>query len=95
MTGRRLRLLRTKSLGDEFRGWKRRDSTVSGMDLTIPAALHDHRVVEGEPGIFPDPVARVLRAVAGLFRRKPAPDEVQSPEPEPPAQSDPTDDKPL
>jgi hypothetical protein len=26
-------------------------------------------IVEGEPGIFPDPVARVLRAIGGIFRR--------------------------
>jgi hypothetical protein len=26
-------------------------------------------VVEGEPGIFPDPVARVLRALGRLFSR--------------------------
>ncbi|HKE73340.1 MAG TPA: hypothetical protein VKB57_06980 [Acidimicrobiales bacterium] len=26
-------------------------------------------IVEGEPGIFPDPVARVLRGIAGIFRR--------------------------
>jgi hypothetical protein len=28
-----------------------------------------HAVVEGEPGIFPDPVARLLRGIGGLFRR--------------------------
>jgi hypothetical protein len=28
-----------------------------------------HGIVEGEPGIFPDPVARVMRAVGRLFRR--------------------------
>ena len=26
-------------------------------------------IVEGEPGIFPDPVARVLRGIGGIFRR--------------------------
>jgi hypothetical protein len=32
-------------------------------------------IVEGEPGIFPDPIARVFRAIGGLFggRRKDAP----------------------
>jgi hypothetical protein len=25
-------------------------------------------VVEGEPGIFPDPIARVLRAIGRLFK---------------------------
>jgi len=30
-------------------------------------------VVEGEPGIFPDPIARILRAVGRIFRRDPAP----------------------
>jgi hypothetical protein len=28
-----------------------------------------HGVVEGEPGIFPAPVARVLRTIGGLFSR--------------------------
>ena len=30
-------------------------------------------VVEGEPGIFPEPVARIMRGIGGLFRRKPEP----------------------
>jgi hypothetical protein len=30
-------------------------------------------IVEGEPGIFPDPVARVMRTIGGWFgRRRPA-----------------------
>ena len=28
-------------------------------------------IVEGEPGIFPDPVARIMRGIGGLFRRRP------------------------
>ena len=36
-------------------------------------------IVEGEPGIFPDPVARIMRGIGGLFRRKPSPD-VAAPE---------------
>jgi hypothetical protein len=28
-------------------------------------------IVEGEPGIFPSPVARVLQGIGGLFRRRP------------------------
>jgi hypothetical protein len=42
-------------------------------------------IVEGEPGIFPDPVARVLRAIGGLFggRRRAARD--QPPADQPPA----------
>ena len=28
-----------------------------------------HAVVEGEPGMFPDPVARLLRGIGGLFRK--------------------------
>lgn len=44
-----------------------------------------HAIVEGEPGIFPDPVARILRKVAGLFQRRrkgeaPAGDQDQPPE---------------
>ncbi|HEY6416138.1 MAG TPA: hypothetical protein VIX41_07875 [Acidimicrobiales bacterium] len=32
-----------------------------------------HTIVEGEPGIFPAPVARVMRKIGGWFdRRKPA-----------------------
>ena len=31
-------------------------------------------IVEGEPGIFPDPVARLMRGIGGLFRRRPRPD---------------------
>jgi hypothetical protein len=32
-----------------------------------------HTIVEGEPGIFPEPVARVMRAIGGLFgHRRPA-----------------------
>ncbi len=27
-------------------------------------------IVEGEPGIFPDPVARIMRGIGGLFGRK-------------------------
>jgi len=26
-------------------------------------------IIEGEPGIFPDPVARVMRKIGGLFDR--------------------------
>jgi hypothetical protein len=34
-------------------------------------------VVEGEPGIFPEPVARVMRSIGGLFggRQRRRPDE--------------------
>ena len=28
-------------------------------------------IVEGEPGAFPEPVARLMRGIGGLFRRKP------------------------
>jgi hypothetical protein len=28
-------------------------------------------IVEGEPGIFPEPVARLMRGIGGIFRRKP------------------------
>jgi hypothetical protein len=31
-------------------------------------------IVEGEPGVFPEPVARIMRGIGGLFRRKPAED---------------------
>jgi hypothetical protein len=29
-----------------------------------------HGVVEGEPGIFPAPIAKVMRTIGGLFGRK-------------------------
>jgi hypothetical protein len=45
-------------------------------------------IVEGEPGIFPDPVARIMRGIGGLFRRRPERD----PEPPPAAEAD--DDPP-
>ena len=35
------------------------------------------RIVEGEPGIFPAPVASVLRAFGRLFRREKPPEDVQ------------------
>lgn len=42
-----------------------------------------HSVVEGEPGIFPDPVARVVRALGGLFSRKRRPQPASTPPPQP------------
>jgi hypothetical protein len=47
-----------------------------------------HTIVEGEPGIFPEPVARVMRAIGGLFghrKAEPAPPAEPAPggEPEP------------
>ena len=47
-----------------------------------------HGVVEGEPGIFPAPVARVMRTIGGLFGRKKA-------DPAPPAGPPPDPDTPL
>ena len=45
-------------------------------------------IVEGEPGIFPWPVARVLQGIGGLFRRK-----GDDPDPDPaPATVAPADD---
>lgn len=35
---------------------------------TIVGVLHT--IVEGEPGIFPDPVARVMRRIGGWFDRR-------------------------
>jgi hypothetical protein len=41
-------------------------------------------VVEGEPGIFPEPVARVMRSIGGLFgasrRRRSDDDRASTPE---------------
>lgn len=41
-----------------------------------------HGIVEGEPGIFPDPIARFMRGVGRFFDRKKGDD--QSPQPPPP-----------
>ena len=50
-------------------------------------------VVEGEPGIFPEPVARFMRSIGGLFgggkRRRP--DEGQAPAAEAGASGEPAD----
>jgi hypothetical protein len=40
-----------------------------------------HAIVEGEPGIFPDPIARIMRGIGGLFRKR---EEEQAPAPPPP-----------
>lgn len=49
------------------------------------AACDDHTVlrtiVEGEPGIFPDPVARIMRGIGGIFRRRGPADEPPFPGP--------------
>jgi hypothetical protein len=45
-------------------------------------------IVEGEPGIFPSPVARVLQGIGGLFRRRP-PVEPEPAAPSPAAEDDP------
>jgi hypothetical protein len=47
-------------------------------------------IVEGEPGVFPDPVARIMRGIGGLFRRKPQPADAAPTEP-PPSDAAPTD----
>jgi hypothetical protein len=41
-------------------------------------------IVEGEPGIFPDPVARVLRGIVNVFRRR----DRSRPADDPPADAD-------
>ena len=45
-------------------------------------------IVEGEPGMFPEPVARIMRGIGGLFRRKPQPADT------PPTDPPPSDDRP-
>ena len=40
-----------------------------------------HGIVEGEPGIFPEPVARIMRGIGRLFTRDKKP-------PDPPAESE-------
>jgi hypothetical protein len=46
-------------------------------------------IVEGEPGIFPDPVARIMRGIGGLFRRKAHPSDT------PPTDAPPSDAAPA
>ena len=41
-------------------------------------------IVEGEPGIFPDPVARIMRSIGGLFGRKASSDAAAPEAPAPP-----------
>jgi hypothetical protein len=41
-----------------------------------------HGVVEGEPGVFPAPVAKVMRSIGGLFGRKKHNPEATSPPPD-------------
>ncbi|HEY8526713.1 MAG TPA: hypothetical protein VIL48_17215 [Acidimicrobiales bacterium] len=39
-----------------------------------------HGIVEGEPGIFPEPIARLFRAIGRLFgRNRPGSDERSAP----------------
>lgn len=45
-------------------------------------------VVEGEPGIFPAPVARIMQGISGLFRRKPKPEREAEPAEAPPDPDD-------
>lgn len=56
-----------------------------------------HGIVEGEPGIFPDPISRLMRKISGLFDRKrdrPAEPEASTDDaPEPDAER-PSDDRP-
>jgi hypothetical protein len=42
-----------------------------------------NHIVEGEPGIFPDPIARLFRAIYRLFRRHPPPPPAAEPSPAP------------
>ena len=41
-------------------------------------------IVEGEPGIFPEPVARIMRSIGGLFGRKASSDPAAPDAPAPP-----------
>jgi hypothetical protein len=50
-------------------------------------------IVEGEPGMFPEPVARIMRGIGGLFRRKPQPADTAPTDP-PPSDTAPTDPRP-
>jgi hypothetical protein len=47
----------------------------------VTPSLSLHAIVEGEPGIFPAPVARVMQKIGGFFDRRRKPE--AGPEPEP------------
>ncbi|HEY8545099.1 MAG TPA: hypothetical protein VIL36_08625 [Acidimicrobiales bacterium] len=54
-----------------------------------------HGIVEGEPGIFPDPIARLMRGIGRLFdrgRRDGEPHEGTAPEAPPTDGTGPGDD---
>ncbi|MGI9080035.1 MAG: hypothetical protein ACR2GF_04330 [Acidimicrobiales bacterium] len=55
-----------------------------------------HGIVEGEPGIYPDPFARVMRAIGRLFshRARRAPDDQESPPPPGSPPDDPAPEQP-
>lgn len=42
-----------------------------------------NQIVEGEPGIFPDPIARAMRALVNLFRGRRAKEQARE-QPNPP-----------
>ena len=50
-----------------------------------------HGIVEGEPGIFPDPIARLFVAIARLLRRRAGAEAAEKPPPEPAAEPSPGD----
>jgi hypothetical protein len=47
-------------------------------------SVMQHGIVEGEPGIFPDPIARLMRGIGRIFDRGRRDDE-PGPDPAPPA----------
>ena len=47
-----------------------------------------HGIVEGEPGIFPDPIARLFVAVARFLRRRSGAKAAEQEPPPEPAQGD-------
>ena len=58
-----------------------------------------HGIVEGEPGAFPAPVAKVMRAIGGFFGKKKPPPAASAPaedtpyadlDPQPPGRTGPT-----
>jgi hypothetical protein len=44
--------------------------------------LTQHAIVEGEPGIFPAPVASLMRKIGGFFDRKPKSEHAPPPSPD-------------
>jgi hypothetical protein len=62
--------------------------TITGSGLVCDDQGVRHGIVEGEPGIFPAPIARLFQAIGRLFGRRSG-DSRSAGSPPPPADADP------